>query len=269
MTVFSVLDPFFHALSDGKIIRHTVSWVLRILAVIVALLGIVWFIAFIGIGFKGSDSGLGNRSAAVLIGCLLFSLFGLAWGYLASGVLFFRASSVKDLGDSQFTVLSVLSILFRANGELSFVTYSLLGVGACLFVWFTNFSPFSELGMLGSQIPFVETAASGFVGGLEIAIFMLLVAFVGIVISYALAELTVVWVEIALNTRSLGLAQLIRETPMPPVSVDADISPSSNGQHSAKLTERQVVLMQRICRKCSHPFEPGSMFCDECGTPVG
>jgi len=203
MQMFKILDPFFHALSDGKLIRLTVAWVLRILAIITALIGLLGFIAIVGFAFKASEGGMGTRTAGILIGGVLLALFALAWGYLSAGILVFRANSVEQLGDSHFTVLSILSLLFRLNGELMFVLYSLLGIGGCLFVWFTDFSPFSELGMLGEEIPFASHAGTGFLGGIEFAIVFVLIAFAGIVFSYALAELSVVLVEIALNTRGL------------------------------------------------------------------
>lgn len=265
MKIFAVLDPFFHALSDGKIIRTTMAWVLGFLAVLMALIGLLWFIVFVGIGFKASENGLGERTAGVLIGCILFALFGLAWGYLASGIFAFRANSISKLEDSHFTVLSILSLLFRLNGELMFVTYSLLGVGGCLFVWLTNFSPFSELGMLGERLPFAESASSGFLGGIELAIVFLLLAFGGIVFFYALAELTVVWVEIALNTRGLRA-----------VSPAAGGTPASVSQPAPiplppppTLVEQPHFSAQRHCKKCSQPIDAGIAFCDECGTPVG
>ncbi len=261
MKVFAVLDPFFHALSDGKLIRLTVTWVLRILAVLTALAGLLWFIAFIGIGFKASENGLGTRSAGILIGCLLFALFGLVWGYVAAGIFVYRAQSVAELGDSHFTVLSILSLLFRLNGELVFVTYSVLGVGGCLFVWFTNFSPFSELGLLGEHLPFAERAGSGFLGGIELAVFMVLVAFAGIIFSYALAELTVVWVEIALNTRGLRTAPAAAgPAPSAPLAVPP---PSPSG------VAQIPVPMQRLCKNCHEPLDAGATFCAECGTSVG
>jgi hypothetical protein len=245
MNVFSILEPFFHALNDGKLIRLTVAWVLRILAVLTALGGVFWFIVFIGIGFKSSESGLGERGAGILIGCVIFALFGLAWGYVAAGIFTYRAHSIVELGDSHFTVLSILSLLFRLNGELMFVTYSAVGIGGCFFVWLADFSPFSELGMLSERLPFAESASSGFLGGLELALLMLLIAFVGIVFFYALAEMTVVWVEIALNTRGLRSA--------PPALARIDQSP---------------IPTQSQCWKCGHPLEAGSTFCDECGTKV-
>jgi hypothetical protein len=264
MAVFAILDPFFHALSDGKIIRLTVAWVLRVLAVIVALTGVFWFIAFIAFGFKASDSGMGTRSAGVLIGCVLFALFGLAWGYLSAGVFIFRARSVMELGDSHFTVLSILSMLFRLNGELIFVTYSVVGVGGCLFVWFTDFSPFSQLGMLGERLPFAGSGSSGFLGGIELAVLFLLLAFAGIVFFYALAELSVVLVEIALNTRGLSTAPLAKPTvavpPLPPAPLQV---------HQPTLVEPTITSPLRSCKKCGQPLEAGSNFCDECGTAIG
>jgi hypothetical protein len=266
MKIFGVLVPFFHVLSDGKIIRLTVAWVLRILAVLMVLIGLLGFIFIIGMGFKASEGNLGTRSAAILIGCVLLALFSLAWGYLTAGVLTFRAHSVGELGDSHFTVLSILSLLFRLNGELMFVTYSLLGVGGCLFVWFTDFSPFSLLGMLGEALPFATRASTGFLGGIELALLFLLIAFFSIVIFYALAELSVVLVEIALNTRGLrkdavATAPLAVLTPAPRPAV------SPFGDRVAPDTF--TAITRRLCRNCGQSLDAGATFCDECGTQVG
>lgn len=266
MQIFKILEPFFHALSDGKLIRLTVAWVLRILAVLMALIGLLWSIAFIVFGFKASDNGLGERTAGILIGCVIFALVGLAWGYLTAGIFAFRARSISDLGDSHFTVLSILSQLFRLNGELIFVTYSLLGAGGCLFVWLTDFSPFSQLGMLGDELPFVGHAGTGFLGGIELAIFFLLVAFAGIVFFYALAELSVVLVEIALNTRGL-LTTSARSVEVSAPSVPA--APAPVPPPPPIRVEEPPVPTQRKCAKCGQLLDAGNTFCDECGNPVG
>jgi len=264
MSLFGILEPFFHALSDGKLIRLTVAWVLRVMAVLVALTGVFWFIAFIGFGFKASENGIGTRAVGVLMGCILFALFGLVWGYVAAGVFIFRARSIMELGESHFTVLSILSMLFRLNGELMFVTYSLVGVGGCLFVWFTDFSPFAQLGMLAERLPFAETESTGFLGGIELAVLFLLLAFASIVFFYALAELSVVLVEIALNTRGKTTAPLADS----PAAVPAFTAASSPVSRQT-LVEPPIISSQRTCRKCGQPLDAGSTFCDECGTAVG
>jgi hypothetical protein len=209
MNLFGILDPFFHGLNDGKIIRQTVAWVLRIQAIIMALIGLYGFISIIRLGITSRSSVIdveGNlvthAPIGILIGCILLALFVLAWGYLTAGILTYRARSVQELGDSHYTALSILSILFRLNGELAFVTYSLIGIGGCLFTWIAEASPFSRMGMLG-EVPFASGGGTGFLGGLEMAIFFLLIAFALIVFFYALAEYIVVQAEIALNTRGL------------------------------------------------------------------
>jgi len=260
MKVFAVLEPFFHALSDGKLIRLTVAWVLRFLAVLMALTGLVWFIGFVVFGFKEAENGLTGRSAGVLFGRLLFALFGLAWGYLAAGIHVFRARSIEELGDSHFTVLSILSLLCRLQGEVIFVTYSLLGVGGCLFVWFTEFSPFSALSQIGEVLPFAGRASTGFLGGLEFAILFLLLAFGGIVVFYALAELSVVLVEIALNTRDL------RSAPRAVAPVQqAVLAPSATRSEQPPAN----TPTPRPCKQCGQPLDAGSPFCAECGTQAG
>lgn len=226
---------------------------------LVALFG---FIAIIGIGFKTSEGDLGTRSAGLLIGCVLLALFVLAWGYLSAGIFSFRARSVEELGDSHFTVLSIVSLLFRLNGEMAFVTYSLLGVGGCLFVWFTDASPFSSLGILGEELPFAGRAGTGFLGGIELAVLFLLIAFVCIVFFYALAELSVVLVEIALNTRGLHPAAAA-PAPIPAPQPAAPVS-STRTEHPPVL--RPATLQ---CSQCGHSLEAGSTFCDECGKKVG
>ena len=269
MKIFSVLNPFFHALSDGQLIRLTVAWVLRFLAVLMALIGLFGFIAMIGVGFKASDSGSGTRSAGILIGCLFMALFVLAWGYLSAGIYTFRAHTVEELGDSHFTVLSILSLLFRLIGELMFVTYSLLGVGGCLFVWFADASPFSQLGMLGNEIPFASSAGTGFLGGIELAIICQLLAFAGIVFFYALAELSVVLVEIALNTRGLGNVSV--EAGPETIPVIMPPAPQPVPTPSPIWIEQPSVQVPtpRKCKMCGQPLDAGTTFCGECGTPVG
>jgi hypothetical protein len=266
MPVFSILEPFFHALNDGKLIRLTVAWVLRILAGLMVLLGLFCFLYFIRLGFRISDSGLNTRSSGILIGCVLFALFALAWGYVTAGILAFRARSITELEDSHFTVLSILSLLFRLNGELAFVTYSLLGVAGCLFVWLTDFSPLSELGMLGERLPFAEVGSSSFLSGIEFAVFMLLIAFGSIIFMYALAELTVVSVEIALNTRGL---RAIPTATGPAPAPAAGIAPAALPPPPHPAPVENALRRSAQCGHCGQSLDPGATFCGECGKSVG
>jgi len=60
--------------------------------------------------------------------------------------------------------------------------------------------------LLGDALPFAGRGGTGFLGGIELAIFFLLIAFSLIVFFYALAEYIAVQVEVALNTRGLRKA---------------------------------------------------------------
>jgi len=248
--MFRYVDPFLGALSDGRILRLAAAWVVRVVGVLGALGGILWFLAFLDVGFKGWDASTGVRAAGLLAGCAIFALVGLTFGYLWLAACLFRARTILELGDSHFTVLSILSILFRLNGELSFVTYSLIGIGGCLFVWLADLNPFAEIGPFQEQVPFGLSSAGGFLGGIELGVVMLLIAFLGIVVSYALAELTIVLVEIALNTR--GIRALA-------ASVHANVEAAAT--HAA-------LTMQPVCGECGKPLDPGAIFCGECGKAV-
>jgi hypothetical protein len=140
-----------------------------------------------------------------------------------------------------------------------FATYSLLGVGGCLFVWITDASPFSQLGAVGGVIPLAGSGGTGFLGGIELAILFLMIAFFGIVVFYALAELTVVLVEIALNTRGLHNTAAVS---VPASQPAPQPSPLPISQPSA------TVCTPRHCKKCGQPLDAGSTFCAECGTQV-
>ena len=266
MPMFAFLEPFFRTLNDGKILRLTAAWVLRVIAVLLALTGLLVAVFFIRFGIRSDENSLGVHAAGLLFGSLLFALIGLAWGYLQAGILFFRARSIDQLEDSQFTVLSILSLMFRLIGEQLFVTYSLLGVGGCLFVWLTDFSPLAALGMFSQELPFASSSSSGFLGGIEFAVLLLLVAFIGLIFFYALAESTVVLVEIAVNTRSLRVPAANG-----PVPAEHPATPTSTLSAHVKIPSPVPPEASTVknCRKCHQPLDLESPFCAECGERVG
>jgi hypothetical protein len=104
------------------------------------------------------------------------------------------------------------------------------------------------------------------VGGIELAILFLLIAFISIVFFYALAELSVVLVEIALNTR--GLQKAAVETGPTPVPVPAAIPVPPPSQARVEQPAAPVST-PRQCKQCGQPLDAGSTFCAECGTQVG
>jgi hypothetical protein len=265
MRLFRFLDPIFDSLSSGNVIRITVAWAIRIMAVVLALIGFLWFIGFVTLGIKGSDTGFSSRSTEVLIGALVFSVFGLVFGYLTCGICLFRSKSVLKVDDGHFVVLPVFSILFRLLGEITATTYCLIGVGGCLLLWIADFNPLAQLERLGLAFPFTSLGLGGFFGGIEFAIFMILVGFAAIVFCYAIAELTIVVVEIAGNTRCLPAmaghsdpGALLASQPGSGSDVEMRTAPMVNCRPAAAPR----------CTACGEPLESTAAFCGECGVPV-
>ena len=92
----------------------------------------------------------------------------------------------------------------------------------------------------------------------------LLIAFVCIVFFYALAELSVVLVEIALNTRGLHPAPAA-PAPIPvPAPQPAPLASSTRAEHP-----HAPILAPLKCSQCDHTVDAGTTFCDECGKKVG
>lgn len=263
MKLFSLLDPVFHGLNDGKAIRVTVAWAIRVMGFVLAAAGVFWCIALIALGFKGSGMAMEVRSAEWLIGALLSAVFGLAFGYLTCGVCLFRAKSVAGLGDGHFTVLPILSILLRLVGEVACIGYCLVGIGGCLVLWIAGVNPLTSFGAFAPELPFASLGSGGLIGGLEFAALLLLMAFGAIVVFYALAEFTVVAVEIANNTRALTIPAFSAVETITSAPLGADLS-SDFPNTKAHGVERSL-----LCNSCRQPVEAGAAFCAECGQPVG
>jgi hypothetical protein len=252
MKLFAVMKPLFDALSDGKIIRRSTAWVLRFVAVLSMILALLGVVCVIGFGARLSQSELGEHAIAAALSCIFLAIILLILGFLCAGILVFRARSIEELEEGRFTVLPMISLLLRLNGELIFVTYAFLGIGGCIFVWFALPTPFAALGALSEAVPFAPSPRSGFLGGIELAALLMLVAFAGIVINYAFSEMTMVLVEIASNTRALRTPVQRVNTPSP-TGIDTI-------DHETELVEH--------CHRCGQPLEADSAFCAECGTRV-
>lgn len=249
MGFFGYANVFFNALSNGKIIRNVIAWALRVLGVISAAMAVILALLIIGLILKTSHED--EHYAGIILGSLLFSLFILANGYMQLALFFYRARHISDLIDDHFTILPVLSLILRLIGESLFIVYSFTGAGVCIFIWCTDSNPWTSIGgFLMRELPGSQFSGTGFMAGLWVLIFCELLAFMLILFFYALSEMTVVLVEIALNTRSLTAlsgAIAIPSTPGP--------------AHSVTIQESQG----KLCSKCSKEIEHGSLFCGECG----
>jgi uncharacterized membrane protein len=195
MILLNFFNPILDALNDGKVIRTSVAFALQSLGVLSLLGGIYLFIEILKTSFdlptKGTIGGL-LLSAVIIVAILAIVQ-----------IYFYRATNIRNLGESQFTVIPIFSILFRCFGEI-YATLSLaIGVGGCLFIWFSGMNPLYVLGGMGRFLGFLSPEGT-FIGGILFLTYLAVLAFITIVVFYFLAESTVVLVDIARNIRLLS-----------------------------------------------------------------
>lgn len=132
--VLGITRTVLRALSEGKVIRSSIAVVLQVGAVFVLLAGLYGLIQVLKVSFQfpSATATIGGLFVAVLLGA---AAFGVSQIYL------FRAQSIRDLEDSPFPVIPIVSILFRTAGETYAVVALAVGVGGCLFAWLSGISP--------------------------------------------------------------------------------------------------------------------------------
>lgn len=192
------------ALAEGKVIRNAIALVMRVGAVLILLGGLLVVIQILKMSFQIS-------SATATIGGLVVAVLLAVAFFAVAQIYLFRAQSVYDLEDSPFTIIPILSILFRASGEAYAVGALAFGVGGCLFTWLSGMSPTMLLSGLGGFMPPIpglnELGGQSFVSGLVFLVTMTIAGFAALVTFYALAELVIVLVDIATNVRRLVKGQ--------------------------------------------------------------
>ena len=127
---------------------------------------------------------------------VLLLLFVCA-SFLSLQIWFYRAKEIKNLEESEFTVIPIFSNLFRALGENYAVFIITIGMGGTLMLWFSKYGGY--LWEFSRYIPFVSLEDS-FVGGLLFLVLTIVIAFLVLLLTYFIAENILVFVEIAKNT---------------------------------------------------------------------
>jgi uncharacterized membrane protein (DUF485 family) len=204
--VLPITRAVLSALAEGKVLRNAIALVMRVWAVLILLFGVLVVITVLKLSFQISSA------AATIGGLLLAVLLAIAF-FAVSQIYLLRAQSVHDLEDSPFTIIPILSILFRASGEAYAVGALAFGVGGCLFTWLSGMSPTMLLSGLGGFMPPIpglnELGGQSFVSGLIFLVTIIIAGFTALVVFYALSELVVVLVDIAINVRRLVKAQAV------------------------------------------------------------
>jgi hypothetical protein len=185
--------PILDALDRGDVIRTAVVFVLRALGVLTVLAGLYLLVEILKLSFQLPAQGT--------IGGLLFAIIFVAAIASLTQILFYRAESVRNLGESAFTVIPIFSILFRTMGETYATSGVAIGVGGCLFIWLSGLNPAQMLPGAGQLLPAV--AGGTFMDGVLFLVWAALASFAALIVFYFLAEAVVVIVDIARNIRLL------------------------------------------------------------------
>ncbi len=199
--VLGITRTVLKALSEGKVIRSSIAIVLQVGAVLVLLGGLVALIQVLKFSFQ-------FPSATATIGGLVVAILLAAAVFAVSQIYLFRSQSIRELEDSPFTVIPIVSILFRAVGETYAVVALAAGVGGCVFTWVSGMNPRSLLSGLGDFMPSMPAGGASFMDGLIFLACLAGFAFAVLVLFYALAELVVVMVDIAINVRRMAKGEV-------------------------------------------------------------
>lgn len=222
--------PVLQTLNDGTVIRKAVAIALQVLGVLSMVGGVYLLIEILKIAFRLPNEGT--------IGGLLFAIIFAATILSIAQIFWYRANSVRELQNSPFTVIPIVSILFRTIGEVYASLGIAVGIGGCLFIWFAKNSPFWLLGRLGGILPSASPEAT-FMGGVSFLLYFGVAAFSALVVFYFLAEISVVLVDVAHHVRLL--------VKQPGTATALVAMPSTR------------------CPACSAENQPGAYFCSSCG----
>jgi hypothetical protein len=191
MGTYLFMKPVLQAISSGRFFHRGFAGALRVVAVIVALAGLAGWVA----GWKL----ISKLEATQIVGGVIFQLLFLVAVYMVVHTLLIRARDIADLGESDFTVIPIASILLKLIGEIYACFNVAIAVGGGIFIWFAGSDARYILRDVAPLAP--SFGGASFAGGVLFMVGGVLGAFVALVFFYLLSELVVAVVDIAKNVK--------------------------------------------------------------------
>jgi hypothetical protein len=180
-------------ISQGKFFRRVFAIALKVLAGVIALAGLLGWIAAWKLVFE--------LPAAGILGGIVFQVLFVVAIYMVVHTLLIRARDITNLPEAEFTVIPIASIFIKLTGEIYACFGIVIAVGGGILIWFAGGYAQTILSTSREIIPFLPSSSEGtFVDGLVFIAAGALIAFFVLVFFYLLSELVVVWVAIARNT---------------------------------------------------------------------
>lgn len=190
------------ALGSGLMFKRVYSILLRIVALITAIGGaVLWVSIWQEISELGSYWYYGSRivPAGVVVQILMLVLL-----YCLVHTLLIRARTVEQLQQTNYIIAPIFSVTLKLVGEIFGCVLTFSGLAGGISIWIANRDVLRILGI--SAIPSLGTAS--FITGFLTILVGLFLAFTSLVTFYYSAELSIVLVDIATNTRVLQRNQV-------------------------------------------------------------
>lgn len=183
------VEPVLTAMSQGPVLRKTLSFLVQIGAVLLAIrLFIDWCRMWPAIKNAPFVEGLG------------FALFllGLIYaGFLALQTMFIRGGAIRELPESDYVVSPIVGLLVAMLGEMAFVFFAVMSVPAMVGVWCNS--------MAVPNLPVLWQMQSDntFINGLSLFLSCWLTGFFSLVATRWLKEWTLAVIQIAQDVHAI------------------------------------------------------------------
>jgi hypothetical protein len=193
MSTLSFFRPMLEALNDGKIIRSTVVWSIKALALLILAGGVYLLVDII----KASS----NMPTEGTFGAIIFAAVLLGSIFVIAQIFLHRAKNIGELQEGPpFLMIRVCSMLLRGFGEAYATLLVGVGAGGCVFLWLAKDNPLYYVGELAKFLPAMGPEPT-LLGGVFFLGYYMLMSFVAFVVSYFLSESIVVMADIAKTAR--------------------------------------------------------------------
>jgi hypothetical protein len=192
------IKPALELISQGLVLKKIYGIILKVLAVLIGMGGLVAWIYGWKTIFSSDDVG-------VILGGIIVELLLMVLIYALIHIMVIRAGNIQDLPEAGYEIIPIMSLSLKLAGELYACIIAFLGVGGGIFHWLAggSLANFFQNPYL-MQLPEFGGLGSVFASGLLTIILGVLEGFGCLVLFYFLAELAIILVDIAASLKNKG-----------------------------------------------------------------
>ncbi|MCJ7483277.1 MAG: hypothetical protein MUO31_09965 [Thermodesulfovibrionales bacterium] len=187
------MEPIIKSLSKKNLLQEIFSGILKGLAILIALTTLWTF-------FKGFDVFHYLDFGQKIIYFFFFNMLALITGFIICQILWIRSEDIRQERNEEYKAIPIFKYMIKAFGEIYGVCVIIAGFSSMIFVWLKI-----GRGLYAELIPNLGLVSSDtFLSGLLLFLSAIIISGFVIFITYYLAELTSVLVDIAKNIRELN-----------------------------------------------------------------